>query len=145
MPGTPVKIHIMSMAKDGKGYQPATELHYRGSLLEKDGKYYATYVENGEESFQGTHTTIKWDQERVLILRSGALQHRQEFAKGLVDESIYRTPYLEIPLETTTKYLYTYFRKGAWHIELDYALAQAGEPYGDMKLAITIEEVEECE
>ncbi|MCQ2373233.1 MAG: DUF1934 domain-containing protein [Phascolarctobacterium sp.] len=138
---TPVTIRVLSTTKDENGYQPTTEQKYTGQMLEKNGKYYVMYTDSGEESFAGTKTTIKWDQERVLILRSGALEHRQEFFKDLVDESTYKTPYLEIPLQTKTNYLYTYFRKGVWHIDLDYTLSHDGAVYGDMKILIEIEGV----
>lgn len=138
----PVKIRICSTTKDETGYLPTTEQKYMGNMLEKNGKYYVMYTDTGEETFKGTKTTIKWDEERVLILRSGALEHRQEFCQGMASESTYKTPYMEIPLLTTTHYLYTYFRKGVWHIDLDYTLAQAGAVYGDMKVVIEIEEFE---
>ncbi len=136
-----VKIRVLSTTKDDKGYMPATEQCYEGTLVEKNGKYYAMYTDTGEETFKGTKTTIKWDAERVLILRNGALEHKQEFLVGLVDESTYKTPYMEIPLITTTNYLHTYFRKGIWHIDLEYTLAHGGELYGEMKILIEIEEV----
>lgn len=135
----PVKIRILSTTKDENGYQPTTEQKYQGEMLEKSGYYYVMYEDSSEEGFAGTKTTIKWDEERVLILRSGALKHRQEFAKDMVDESVYRTPYMEIPLVTKTNYLYTYFRKGKYHIDLDYTLYHSGAEYGEMKLLIEIE------
>lgn len=137
----PVRIRVLSTTKDEKGVQPTTEQIYMGNMVEKNGKNYVMYKDTGEETFAGTKTTIKWDEERVLILRSGALEHRQEFFKDMVDESTYKTPYMEIPLVTKTNYLYTYFRKGVWHIDLDYTLTHSGEVYGDMKILIEIEEV----
>ena len=137
----PVRIRVLSTTKDEKGVQPTTEQIYLGNMVAKNGKNYVMYKDTGEETFAGTKTTIKWDEERVLILRSGALEHRQEFFKDMVDESIYKTPYMEIPLVTKTNYLYTYFCKGVWHIDLDYTLTHSGEVYGDMKILIEIEEV----
>lgn len=137
----PVRIRVLSTTKDEKGVQPTTEQIYMGNMVEKNGKNYVMYKDTGEETFAGTKTTIKWDEERVLILRSGTLEHRQEFFKDMVDESTYKTPYMEIPLVTKTNYLYTYFRKGVWHIDLDYTLSHSGEVYGDMKILIEIEEV----
>lgn len=138
----PVRIRILSTTKDENGYQPTTEQRYAGKMLEKNGYQYVMYTDSSETGFAGTRTTIKWNEERVLILRSGALEHRQEFAKGMIDESVYKTPYMEIPLLTTTNYVYTYFRKGKYHIDLDYTLAHSGAEYGEMKLLIEIEEGE---
>ena len=75
----------------------------------------------------------------VLILRNGSVQHRQEFAKGLVDHSVYLTPYLKIPLKTETSYIYTYFRKGIWYLEIEYTLYHDDALYGEMQILIEIE------
>lgn len=135
----PVKIHMRSITKDESGVQ-TTEHNYQGTMTEKNGKYYAFYEENAESGLEGTKTTLKWDNERIIILRNGLLDHRQEFCRGYVDKSIYVTPYLKIPLETNTSYLYTYFRNGIWYLEIEYTLAHDGQFYGDMKILIEIEE-----
>lgn len=133
----PVKVRIVSRNKGDESQ--IIEQHYRGQLAEKQGKNYLIYDENEQSGLEGTKTTIKWDQERVLILRNGSVQHRQEFAKGLVDHSLYLTPYLKIPLKTETRYVYTYFRKGAWHLEIEYALYHDADLYGEMQILIEIE------
>ena len=137
-----VKIHIRSTTKDEHGYLPPVEQTYEGSFMEKNGKCYAMYSENAESGFGNTRTTLKWEEDRVLLLRSGALEHSQEFVRGLVQESVYRTPYMEIPLVTTTHYVYCFYRKGVWHLEMEYTLAHGEQPYGDMKLLIDVEGVE---
>ncbi|MCD8199144.1 MAG: DUF1934 domain-containing protein [Phascolarctobacterium sp.] len=134
----PVKIHIVSLASSEEGTHPS-EYTCFGRMTEKDGKRYVFYEEKAE-GLEGVKTTLKWDEEQVVLLRSGALDHRQEFRKGLKHLSLYKTPYLKIPLETETSYLYTYSRDGVWHIELHYTLAQDRQPYGKMKILIDIEE-----
>ena len=135
-----VKIRINSVTKDENRQEQSTEQICFGQMAEKNGKYYVMYDETQVTGLEGTKTTIKWDGTRVTIIRRGALEHRQEFAQDYVDKSLYRTPYMEIPIETATKYLYTYFREGVWHIEMEYTLSQGGQPYGDMKISIDIEE-----
>lgn len=135
-----VKIRILSITSDENGQQQPTEQLCLGQMAEKNGKHYVMYDESEVTGLEGTKTTLKWDEERVTIIRRGALEHRQDFYQGFVDKSLYRTPYMEIPIETATKYLYTYFREGVWHIELEYTLSQGGQPYGDMKISIDIEE-----
>lgn len=137
----PVKIKIRSIARDESGIQPAVVQEHSGTMLEKNGKFYAMYQENPQEGFGKTKTTIKWEQDRVLILRSGALEHHQEFVKDMVQESLYRTPYMEIPLVTTTNYVYCFKRDKLWSLELDYSLAHGDQPYGQFRLLIEIEEV----
>lgn len=133
----PVKVRILSR---NKGDESQTiEQHYRGQLAEKQGKNYLIYQENEQSGLEGTKTTVKWEQDHVLILRNGSVQHRQEFAKGLVDHSVYLTPYLKIPLKTETSYIYTYFRKGIWHLEIEYTLYHDDALYGEMQILIEIE------
>ena len=108
----PVKIRIISSVKDENGRQQPSEQICFGRMAEKNGTNYVFYEESEVTGLEGTKTTIKWNDERIIILRSGTLDHRQEFCQGLVDKSLYQTPYLKIPLETATKYLYTGFRKG---------------------------------
>lgn len=136
----PVKIRIVSTVKDEKGKEQPTEQFCLGRMTEKNGKQYVFYEESAVTGLEGTRTTLKWDAERIIILRNGTLEHRQEFCQGLVDKSLYQTPYIKIPLETATKYLNTYFRKGVWHLEIEYTLSHGGQPYGDMKILIDIEE-----
>ena len=137
----PVKIRIFSMIKDETGESQTTEQRYSGTMTERSGKYYVMYHEDAQSGLEGTKTTVKWDQNRVIIMRNGAVDHRQEFAKGYRDKSIYRRPYLEIPRLTHTLYLYNYCRKIKWHLELEYTLYHGEAPYGEMKLLIEIEEV----
>lgn len=136
----PVKIRIISSVKDENGRQQPSEQICFGRMAEKNGTNYVFYEESEVTGLEGTKTTIKWNDERIIILRSGTLDHRQEFCQGLVDKSLYQTPYLKIPLETATKYLYTGFRKGVWNLEIEYFLSHSGQPYGDMKILIEIEE-----
>ena len=136
----PVKIRIISSVKDENGRQQPSEQICFGRMAEKNGINYVFYEESEVTGLEGTKTTIKWNDERIIILRSGTLDHRQEFCQGLVDKSLYQTPYLKIPLETATKYLYTGFRKGIWNLEIEYSLSHSGQPYGDMKILIEIEE-----
>lgn len=133
----PVKVHIVSR---NKGDESQTiEHHYSGQFAEKQGKNYVIYAENEQSGLEGTKTTIKWDQERILILRNGSVQHRQEFARGLIDHSVYLTPYLKIPLKTETRYIYTYFRKGVWHLEIEYNLYHDDALYGEIQILVEIE------
>lgn len=135
----PVKVRIVSITKDSDGEQKTEQICF-GQLHEKNGKRYVVYEEGAVTGLEGARTTLKWDDERLIILRSGSLDHRQEFCRGLVDQSIYRTPYMDIPLETVTTYYYSYFRGGVWHIDVEYTLSHGQKPYGDMKIMMEIEE-----
>lgn len=135
-----VQIRVVSTTSDGVNKPQTSENKYIGTMAEKNGKYYCFYDEEKGSGLEGTKTTIKWDQERVVLIRSGSLNHRQEFSEGMKNYSTYQTPYMEIPLVTDTKYLNTYFLNGAWCLEMEYSLQHSGETYGDMKIFIEIRE-----
>ena len=65
----PVKIHIYSQSHSSAGTENIETTAY-GRLAEKNNKYYVFYDESEAAGLAGTKTTIKWDYERVIILRS---------------------------------------------------------------------------
>lgn len=133
----PVKIRILSSAEGGLRDLKMT---FSGKMTEKNGKHYVVYEEDDQSGLDNTRTTLKWDSERAIIIRSGAVESRQEFCRGLKYQSVYRTPYLELPLVTETYFFDAQFRKGVWRLRLKYGLYHGEEPYGDIKIAIEIEE-----
>lgn len=135
----PVKITIRSQSIGREGTEDI-ETVAAGRMTEKNNKFYAFYEESEASGMAGTKTTIKWDYDRVIILRGGTVDCRQEFALGLVNESIYQTPYLTLPMRLVTEYLDVCCRDKVWHIELEYALEICGEPHSKMKLKLEIEE-----
>ena len=135
----PVKIRILSTTSEAGSDAQSSEQKYTGMMTEKDGKYYVMYKENEQSGLDNTKTMLKWDHEHVIVMRSGSVDHRQEFRKGYLDKSLYQTPYRKIPLTTETSYVYTYFRDGIWRLEMEYTLYHEEKPYGEMKILIEIE------
>ena len=72
----PVKIHIYSQSHSSAGTENIETTAY-GRLAEKNNKYYVFYDESEAAGLAGTKTTIKWDYERVIILRSGTVDCRR--------------------------------------------------------------------
>ena len=124
----PVKIHIYSQSHSSAGTENIETTAY-GRLAEKNNKYYVFYDESEAAGLAG-----------VNILRSGTVDCRQECAGGLVSESMYRTPYLALPMRLTTEYLYVYCRDKVWHIDLEYVLELEGQTRSRFKLKMEIEE-----
>ena len=112
----PVKIHIYSQSHSSAGTENIETTAY-GRLAEKNNKYYVFYDESEAAGLAGTKTTIKW-----------------------VSESMYRTPYLALPMRLTTEYLYVYCRDKVWHIDLEYVLELEGQTRSRFKLKMEIEE-----
>jgi hypothetical protein len=73
-----VKITVCS-SSDVAGEEKLEVVSF-GTLHEKNGSWYARYQESETDgTWLGPCTTIKWDRERIIVLRSGGVEHRQEF------------------------------------------------------------------
>lgn len=116
------------------------ELISFGKLTEKNGKYYVRYDETEASGLAGTRTTIKWDEERVVVIRTGSLEHRQEFAAGLLSHSLYQTPYLKLSMDTLTRKLKIAGSGCSWTIRLEYDLLYDEREENHINLSIEIEE-----
>lgn len=134
-----VKITIDSQAK---GLNAADRLQtiFFGQMTERGGKYYVVYDENAVTGLEGTKTTIKWDEKRIVIIRYGQLEHRQEFAADFVDNSLYKTPYMVIPVVARTKSMAVACENGIWKLHIEYSTEIGGDTPNDICLEIAIEE-----
>ena len=72
----------------------------------------------------------------MAILRSEPYAMRQEFVQDQTWETVYRTPYLSLPLRVRTRRLAVRRRGAAWIIQLEYDSVLGGE---ESSLAVTIE------
>ncbi len=137
-----VRIKIRSQHKTSDGQENIEIISY-GKLAEKNGKYYAMYDEDENTGLAGTKTTIKWDHNSVVVIRNGALEHRQEFVMGRVEKNVYITTGLEIPMITETKYLYVRQRENIWFLEIEYEILYGEDERNEIKMMIEIEEAEQ--
>lgn len=140
----PVKITIDSYAKGLSGKDHLQTVFF-GRMIERDGKFYVVYEENAVTGLEGTKTTIKWDKERIVILRHGKLEHRQEFAIGLIDNSLYKTPYMDIAVVVKTEKIGIKFVDGTWKLCVEYSTAIGADAPNEISLTIVIEEENEGE
>lgn len=135
----PVKITIDSRSKGLDSNDCLQTISY-GQMTERGGKYYAVYEETAITGLEETKTTIKWDEKKIVIIRYGKLEHRQEFSTGLVDRSLYKTPYMVIPIVATTKKLDVSCKGGIWNLHVEYSTEIGGDSPNDICLEIVIEE-----
>ena len=135
----PVKITINSHAK-GLNADDHLQTIFFGRMTERDGKFYVVYEETAATGLEETKTTIKWDNERIVILRHGKLEHRQEFSFGFTDNSLYKTPYMDIPVDAKTKTIDITSEDGIWKLCVEYSTAIGGDAPNEISLKIVIEE-----
>lgn len=135
-----VRISIFSQARDAIFEADIVKSVAWGKLTERYGKLYAVYEETAETGFSGTTTVLKWNDEKVSLIRYGRLEHRQEFAVGLVDTAFYKTPYLDIPIVVKTNALRVHREGQKWLLEIDYTTEIGNNPPSEICLRIEIEE-----
>lgn len=135
----PVKITIKSSSGELNKRDTLTVVVY-GQMAERSGKNYVLYDETALTGMEGTKTTIKWDEKSLLVLRTGTYDNRQEYRQGCSYESIYTTPYLVVPIKTTTKKLIAKKANGVWRLHVEYDMEIAQEANGSVILDINIEE-----
>ena len=135
----PVKITIDSHAKGISGDDHLQTIFF-GRMTERDDKFYVVYDETSVTGLEGTKTTIKWDNERIVILRYGKLEHRQEFSLGLTDNSLYKTPYMDIDVVAKTEKLDIDCEDGIWKLCVEYSTEIGEDAPNEISLKIVIEE-----
>ena len=135
------KIHVTSKINDKDGTS-TLEQWATGDLGEKDGIRYFFYEETAE-GMEGTRTTLKWGKDFLVINRSGTIENRQEFREGQRCQSVYKTPYLQIPLASATKKLQIETKGTKHRLDVVYDLQYGEEPYGKMEIVMDLEEQNE--
>ena len=135
----PVKITINSHAK-GLNDDDFLQTSFFGRMTERDGKFYVVYEETVATGLEETKTTIKWDNERIVILRHGKLEHRQEFSFGFIDNSLYKTPYMDIPVVVKTKNIAITRDDDSWKLCVEYSTEIGEDVPSEISLKIVIEE-----
>jgi len=135
----PVKITINSFSGQPTSRDKITVVAY-GKMAQRAGKYYAVYEETSLTGMEGTKTTIKWDKDSVTILRTGTYNNRQEYRVGCPCESVYATPYLTIPIKSTTNVVEIKKNRKMWNLHVEYELEVGQEANGSVILDIEIEE-----
>ncbi|OXM83178.1 DUF1934 domain-containing protein [Paenibacillus rigui] len=111
----------------------------QGDLYRKGDHYYLRYEET-EAEMRGTVTTVKLEQARIRIVRSGAIRSEQEFIVGKSCQGIYETPQGRMGLETVTHAMYYDWSDGLGTVEWSYDLFVMGDPAGRYRLRFHIAE-----
>lgn len=88
-----VIVAVRGTQKDISGQEEKIELVTVGRYSRKNDTDYILYEESEISGMEDTTTTLKITTDRVVMLRRGRVEHKQEFIAGQKTESIYHTPY----------------------------------------------------
>ena len=77
-----VRIHVKSYEKNNNEKATIETVSF-GRMAEKNGKFYVFYDETEAVGMQGTKTTIRWNYDNVVIIRSGTVERPRATSHAL--------------------------------------------------------------
>ncbi|HHU06312.1 MAG TPA: DUF1934 domain-containing protein [Clostridiales bacterium] len=116
------------------------ELVTDGTYTFSDSACEFTYMESELTGLEGTKTTFKVDNEKVLLTREGSLNSQMMFEKGKKHFFLYETPYGSATMGVKTHKLKTGLGESGGDIELAYAVDVDSVPLGKNEFKISIRE-----
>ncbi|HWR40094.1 MAG TPA: DUF1934 domain-containing protein [Patescibacteria group bacterium] len=88
-----VLVTVEGLQRDGDGEENRIELFTTGRYYNKNGVRYVSYDETEVSGMEGALTVLKLYPQRVVLLRMGKIQQKQEFIPDHKSHSLYVTPY----------------------------------------------------
>nr|WP_309484824.1 DUF1934 domain-containing protein [Bacillus aquiflavi] len=136
----PVKIKIKTTIWNEEGKNTAEFITF-GKYIKKENTAFLQYDEVQEQG--KINTIVKLSNNKLFIMRSGAVKMKLLFRQDKQLSGLYDTPYGKLTMTTLTKRL-DYFhdmQKSVGNIELLYDLNVQGSRAGTYHLLITYTEV----
>ncbi len=123
-----VLVETFTRQKDQDG---KTEFSTRseGTMFVKDGEYFVFYTELDEDGEKMSDGRITIAKDTVEIKRTGAYSSRLIFKEGKTQNSIYSTPYGNMPAVLKTRKLIAAVDKDGGKIILEYSMTVGGRSF----------------
>lgn len=112
-------------ATDGEKDEPV-ELISPGQYFQKNGKHYVLFEEVMEGIDGVIKSTLKFTEDSVELLRSGAASTRMVFQKDREHQMIYQTPMGPLSMSVYTEQLSTEIGDEQVTLMIDYSLKTEG-------------------
>lgn len=136
-----VSVKIVGKQRDREGVEDSVELQTTGQCYVKNDKIYLVYKENQED---GGKATLKLQEGRVILNRSGIVQNKQVFAVGERYQGPYITQFGRIEMAVETKKLRIDLTDDlTGDLEIAYDLEVNGQWQSANQLFVTIQEDKE--
>jgi uncharacterized beta-barrel protein YwiB (DUF1934 family) len=135
-----VVVSVIGIQRDQIGEENRLELITVGRHYQKNNIDYIRYEESAVSGLEGTTTTLKISDRRLLLLRSGKVQQRLVFQQDAVSDSLYRTPLGNFNLSVKTNKFTVELSKGLGKIQVAYELLLDGQWQSANQLVIEIQE-----
>lgn len=137
----PVLVSIKSVQRNEEGQELNMEVVSPGSYYRKNRTEYIVYKESELTGLDGVTTIIKvHDDGTIHLVRTGKMQHKQEYKKGKSYYSWYETPMGKLPVTMKTYICNANLNEGIGQIELGYDVTLEGLGSNYNQLTITVQE-----
>ncbi|WP_251423852.1 DUF1934 domain-containing protein [Veillonella agrestimuris] len=122
-----VLVSVKSVQRDVDGKDTVVELISPGTWHEKNGTQYIRYEESSVTGMEGVKTTIKIQEDSIVLLRTGTVNMRHQYVRGEERESVYETPFGEFLMVVKTHELTVGVQEGVGHVHLGYDISIEGD------------------
>jgi uncharacterized beta-barrel protein YwiB (DUF1934 family) len=113
-------ISVVSRQTDSEDENDIIEVVTPGKFYKEDNSYYAVYEETEISGMKGTTTTLKIDEERFTLIRTGTTNTEMKFKKDSRDLTLYNTPHGGLDLTVDTKELKMNINNHGGDVFIDY-------------------------
>ncbi|EGT3615239.1 DUF1934 domain-containing protein [Clostridium perfringens] len=98
-----------------------------GEFSTDGDEFIATYDETEISGMEGTKTTLRIKDGKVILHREGTTSTKMEFQKDNTSVALYNTPYGMLELKTSTKELELDVNEDGGNISIKYHLIAGGQ------------------
>ncbi|MGH4051901.1 MAG: DUF1934 domain-containing protein [Clostridium sp.] len=113
-------ISVVSRQLDSEDDGDEIEVVTPGEFYKKDNSYYAVYEETEISGMKGTTTTLKIDEEKFTLIRTGTTNTQMNFKKHIRDLTLYSTPHGALDLTVDTRELKMNIDNNGGEVFIDY-------------------------
>jgi len=108
-----------------------------GRLYKKLGKYYLSYKESEATGLAGTTTTLKLEEGKLSLIRTGKYPSTMIFCKGESNMAVYPTDYGPMTLVITTTDVKSTLSDDGGVIDVHYDMEIENQPASRSHLVVT--------
>ena len=136
-----VWVKVIGTQINDLGEADKIELMTEGKLFMKNNSYYIVYTESEVSGMEGTTTSVRVEEDKVVLNRMGASEHKQTFKAGIPDVGSYVTPFGTMMMKVLPSKVDVNLNSLGGSVDLEYELVIGEEKVSDNKLSILVEEV----
>lgn len=133
-----VIVTVLGVQKDAQGEKDHIELVTAGRRYQKNGVDYVSYKESNLTGMEATTTLLKIYQDKLVLVRMGNVEQKQEFAAGEKRQGMYKTPFGMMSLAIQTQKLSINMTETNGKLEVVYELEIDGQWQSSNTLSVEI-------